>query len=170
MLDCDLGSQLLCLTLECVACIDGVSDPNTGMSVFQSLFSAKGAWRQTFIQAPFCAFCMFSSVLILAPEILSVRCSLSCCIGYCSSVCKVLSTYDVLISRRLAEWRKRLLATSCLSVCPSFRMEQLGSNCTDFHEIWYLSLFYENISRKSSFTKLWQEERILCMKTNVHLW
>jgi len=34
---------------------------------------------------------------------------------------------------------KRLLASSCLSVCPcvrpSVRMEQLGSNWTDFHEI-----------------------------------
>jgi hypothetical protein len=32
-----------------------------------------------------------------------------------------------------------------LSVCPSVRMEQLGSHWTDFHEIWYLSIF-----RKSS--------------------
>ena len=27
------------------------------------------------------------------------------------------------------------------SVCPSFRMEQIGSHWTDFHEIWYLSIF-----------------------------
>ena len=27
----------------------------------------------------------------------------------------------------------------CLYVCPSFRVEKLGSNWTDFHEIWYLT-------------------------------
>jgi hypothetical protein len=26
-------------------------------------------------------------------------------------------------------------------VCPSVRIEQLGSHWTDFHEIWYLSTF-----------------------------
>ena len=25
-------------------------------------------------------------------------------------------------------------------VCPSIRMEELGSHCTDFHKIWYLSI------------------------------
>ena len=34
---------------------------------------------------------------------------------------------------------KRLLAASCLSVCPSVRMEQLGSYWTDFYENLYLS-------------------------------
>jgi len=28
-----------------------------------------------------------------------------------------------------------------MSVCPSFRMEQLGSHWIDFHEIWYLRVF-----------------------------
>ena len=36
---------------------------------------------------------------------------------------------------------KRLLASSCLSVCQSVHMEQLGSHWTDFHEILYLSIF-----------------------------
>ena len=31
--------------------------------------------------------------------------------------------------------RTRLLASSCLSVCPSVRMEQLGSHWMGFHEI-----------------------------------
>jgi hypothetical protein len=37
-----------------------------------------------------------------------------------------------------------------MSVSPSVGMEQLGSNSTDFHEIWYLSIF-ENISGKFNF-------------------
>jgi hypothetical protein len=42
---------------------------------------------------------------------------------------------------RIAFWRfsqnceKRLLASSCLSVSPSARLERLGSHWTDFHEI-----------------------------------
>jgi len=32
---------------------------------------------------------------------------------------------------------KRPVASSCPSVCPSFRMEQLGSHRTDCREIWY---------------------------------
>ena len=36
---------------------------------------------------------------------------------------------------RSQDCEKRLLDTSCLSVCPSVRMEQLGSNSTDFHEL-----------------------------------
>ena len=31
--------------------------------------------------------------------------------------------------------------TSFMSVRPSVRMEQLGSHWTDFHEIWYSSIF-----------------------------
>jgi len=32
---------------------------------------------------------------------------------------------------------KRLLVSSCLSVCLSVRMEKPDSRWTDFHEIWY---------------------------------
>ena len=51
---------------------------------------------------------------------------------------------------RERNWEKRLLASSCLSVGPSARMEQLGSHWTDFHEIWYES-FSKNLSRKLKF-------------------
>jgi hypothetical protein len=34
-----------------------------------------------------------------------------------------------------------LLASLCLSVRPTVRMEQLGFHWTDFHEIWHLSIF-----------------------------
>ena len=36
---------------------------------------------------------------------------------------------------------KRLLVSSCLSVCPSARMEQLSSHWLHFTEIWYLIIF-----------------------------
>jgi hypothetical protein len=44
----------------------------------------------------------------------------------------------------------------------SVRMEQLGSHCTDFHEIWYLNIF----------PKICEKIKVLLksdMKTNVHL-
>ena len=38
-----------------------------------------------------------------------------------------------------------------MSVRPFVRMEQLGSNWTDFHEISYMSFFFESLSRKFKF-------------------
>jgi len=35
---------------------------------------------------------------------------------------------------------KRQLALSCMSACLSVRMDQLGSHCTDFYQILYLSI------------------------------
>ena len=40
---------------------------------------------------------------------------------------------------------KRLTASSCLFVRLSVRMEQLSSHWTDFHEIWYLSIFRTSV-------------------------
>ena len=34
----------------------------------------------------------------------------------------------------------------CLSACPSARMD-LGSHWTDFHEIWYLSIFWKYVEK-----------------------
>jgi hypothetical protein len=42
---------------------------------------------------------------------------------------------------------KQLLASSCLSVCPSVRTEQLGSHWLDFHEIWYFSTFRKFVEK-----------------------
>ena len=49
----------------------------------------------------------------------------------------------------------RLLASSCMSVCSSVRMEQLGSHRTDFHDIWHCQdfFFFENMSRKFKFNQ-----------------
>jgi hypothetical protein len=52
----------------------------------------------------------------------------ACVIGFC-----ILRLLNVLKQN----CDKRLLAASFLS----FRMEQLGSHCTDFHEIRYLRIF-----------------------------
>ena len=45
----------------------------------------------------------------------------------------------------------RLLASSCLSVSPPARMEELGSHWTDFYNIWFLSVFRKHLSRKFKF-------------------
>jgi hypothetical protein len=37
--------------------------------------------------------------------------------------------------------KKRLLTSSCLSICTSVRIEQLGSYRTDFYKILYVSVF-----------------------------
>jgi hypothetical protein len=43
-----------------------------------------------------------------------------------------------------------------MSVCPSVRMEQLGSHWPDCHEIWY-EYFSKICWANSSFIKIWQE-------------
>jgi hypothetical protein len=79
------------------------------------------------------------------------------------------------VFRRFSQNRgkNRLLASSCLyvlSVWSSVRIEQLGYHVMDFHEIWYLGI-YRNICRgNSSFIRIWQEEQVLYMKTNIHFW
>jgi hypothetical protein len=57
-----------------------------------------------------------------------------------------------------------------MSVRPPVRMEQLGSHLTDFLEIWYLNIFWKNVEKISSSIKLWQEQRVLCMETNINFW
>ena len=64
----------------------------------------------------------------------------------------------------------RLLASSCVSVCPPVRMAKLGSHWTDFHEIWYLSIFRKKkyCWKHSYFIKIWQEWPVLYMQTDIH--
>jgi len=47
-------------------------------------------------------------------------------------------------------------------VCPSVRMEQLGSHWTDFHEILYLSIFFcsKNYRENSSLVKFYLEQEM----------
>ena len=60
----------------------------------------------------------------------------------------------------------------CLSVRLPFRPYAWKNSATTERifmkfDIW---LFFENLSRISSFIKIWQEERIFYTKTCVHLW
>jgi len=48
---------------------------------------------------------------------------------------------EILFEALSQNCEKRLTASSCLSVRPSVRVEQLGSHWTDFHEVWYLGIF-----------------------------
>ena len=45
---------------------------------------------------------------------------------------------------------KRLLASSCLSVCPSVRVKLLGSYWTDFHEILYVKFYINKIQQDAT--------------------
>jgi len=56
-----------------------------------------------------------------------------------------------------------------LSGCPSVSMEKLGSHWTDFHEIWYLSIF-RKCQENLIFINIRQESQVLYTNTSVHLW
>jgi len=54
-------------------------------------------------------------------------------------------------------------------VCPSDRMEQLGYNWTDFHEVLYLRIFRKSVPKiQVSLKSDEKEKRVLYMKTNIH--
>ena len=56
---------------------------------------------------------------------------------------------------------KRRLASSCLSVCPFVRMEQRGCYWTNFHEIWYLSIFRKYVQKIHVSLKYDENKRYL---------
>jgi len=49
-----------------------------------------------------------------------------------------------------------------VSVCPSARMEQLGSQWTDFHEIWYFCVFRDSVEKFSFINPLNTELNPIC--------
>jgi hypothetical protein len=57
---------------------------------------------------------------------------------------------------RSQTYEKRLLDSSCPSVCFSFCMKKLGCHCTEFKQICYLSIF-RNWRENSNFFKMWYE-------------
>jgi len=61
-------------------------------------------------------------------------------------------------------FEQRLLVSSCLSVRPSDRIKQLGSNWADFHKIWYSSISWKICREKSSVVKIWQERQEIYAK------
>ena len=54
------------------------------------------------------------------------------------------------------------------SLCPSVRMEQLGSHWTDFDKTWYLVLFRNSVEKNLNFIKIRQKQLLLYMKTFRH--
>jgi hypothetical protein len=57
-----------------------------------------------------------------------------------------------------------------LSAYSSVCMEQLGSHWTDFHEIWYFSIFIKYVENIQVSFKIGQEYWTLYMKTSLHFW
>jgi hypothetical protein len=65
----------------------------------------------------------------------------------------------------------------CLSVCPSVRMEQLGTHWTDFHYIWHLSVFRKSVKKiqvslksdKNNGYFTWRPIYIFCLSRSVLL-
>ena len=57
-------------------------------------------------------------------------------------------TWILVLFRRVSKiFEKRLLASSCLSVCPSVHMEQLCYHWKDFHEILYFTIFQKPVEK-----------------------
>jgi len=76
---------------------------------------------------------------------------------------KLIIKYHVSIFNKFTDLQNRPFASSCLS----FRTE-LNSHWTVFTKFgtW---VFLQDLSRNSSFLRIWQEWQILYMKTYVHL-
>ena len=66
-------------------------------------------------------------------------------------------------SRKCKKWQ---LCQVCLSVCPSISVEQIGSHCTDFHEIWYWGIFQKSVKKIQLSLK--SDKNNGYMKTNIH--
>jgi hypothetical protein len=68
----------------------------------------------------------------------------------CGNHGKLYSKHSELLCNfeaRAQNCEKRLLASLCLSVLPCVRMEQLGSQCRDFHDILYLNIFPKYVEK-----------------------
>jgi hypothetical protein len=73
-------------------------------------------------------------------------------IGYSQMVIEEFAIYLCVFTKL---WMANIsfIMSLCLSVC----MDQLGCHWADFHEIWYLRIFENLLSKNSSFIKIWQE-------------
>ena len=55
-------------------------------------------------------------------------------------------------------------------VFPFVHMEQLGSHCTDIHDIWNQEYFSKIFRESSNFIKIGLEQPVVYMKTNTHFY
>jgi len=58
----------------------------------------------------------------------------------------------------------------CPSVSPYVRMEQLGSNEANFHEIRYRSIFRKSVEKIQGLLKSDKNNGYLTINTYGHLW
>jgi hypothetical protein len=70
---------------------------------------------------------------------INLDCYLNMTVGY---IYFVVFRLVLILVRRLVKLRKAIISF-VMSVCLSVRMEQFGSNWTDFHEMLYLGIFRE---------------------------
>jgi hypothetical protein len=65
------------------------------------------------------------------------------CFVWISEQTAIISLYNInwLVFRRVRKIAKKDLASSCLSVRPSVRMEKLSFHWKDFYEVWYFCIF-----------------------------
>jgi len=97
--------------------------------------------------------------------------------GLCSGFARECHCYLLLSARCMRTdtllcelaWLRKATTSFIMPVHPSVRMEQLGSQWTNFHDFF----FYDSskICRENwSLIKIWQEKPILCKKTDEHFW
>jgi hypothetical protein len=73
--------------------------------------------------------------------------------------------FPIIFSARSQNCEKRLLALSCLSI------RLFAWNIPDPTGRIFLFGYFSKIFRENwSFITIWQEQRVLCMKTNIHFW
>jgi len=97
----------------------------------------------------------FMSHTLTVPSVLGDK------IAKCLQQTTLLETESQIVGA-FANCEERLLASSCLSVCPpirpsaypSVRVEQLVSHWTNFHGICYLSIFSKIRKEYSNFSKI----------------
>jgi hypothetical protein len=91
--------------------------------------------------------------------------SFSVCLKLCDSCLRFLVTYYCpwrTLAASLHHWRTRRFPQYCenrllVSLCQSVRMGQLGFDWTDFHEIWYYSIYWKSVEKIQVLLKIWHE-------------
>jgi hypothetical protein len=64
-----------------------------------------------------------------------------------SKINELMFSSSMYFKARSQNYEKRLLAYSCLSVCPSVCTEQLDFHRTDLHEFWHLNIFRKSVEK-----------------------
>jgi hypothetical protein len=75
------------------------------------------------------------------------------CLNLFTTNFRILGSNTICTSTELLRAFEKLQAAtvSFMPVCPSVRIEKLGSHWTDFQEIWYLKIFVKTFRENSKF-------------------